>query len=232
MTLCILCGQETMYSLTASFIFSFKPIPKTTKCEKCTNLLIYLEKQVICPTCHRMQESHDLCEDCARWKKMYPTYPFSHQALYAYNDPMKEWLEQYKFKGDIRLASVFVEEMRENLRPYIKNNFSLVPIPLNEKGMEERGFNQVEEMLVAARLPYFSCLSKTSQIKRQSQKNRKERMESQQPFYLEDDQYEWVKDKKFLLIDDVYTTGRTLFHAADLLIKNGAKEIKSFSVAR
>ncbi|MGH2325015.1 ComF family protein [Leuconostoc lactis] len=39
-------------------------------------------------------------------------------------------------------------------------------------------------------------------------------------------------DQRVLLVDDVYTTGNTLYHAATLLYQLGAKEVKSLSLAR
>ena len=37
---------------------------------------------------------------------------------------------------------------------------------------------------------------------------------------------------KILLVDDVYTTGRTLQHAISVLKQGGAQEIKTFSLCR
>ena len=43
---------------------------------------------------------------------------------------------------------------------------------------------------------------------------------------------EEVINKRILLVDDVYTTGRTLYHAAVLFKQAGCKEIGSVSLAR
>ena len=43
---------------------------------------------------------------------------------------------------------------------------------------------------------------------------------------------EKIRNQRVLLVDDVYTTGRTLFHAAELLYKNGAETVKSLTFAR
>ena len=43
---------------------------------------------------------------------------------------------------------------------------------------------------------------------------------------------EKIRNQKVLLVDDVYTTGRTLFHGAELLYKNGAETVKSLTFAR
>ncbi|HHJ5214051.1 TPA: phosphoribosyltransferase family protein, partial [Enterococcus hirae] len=41
-----------------------------------------------------------------------------------------------------------------------------------------------------------------------------------------------IKGKKVLLVDDVYTTGQTLFHAASCLLPHAPEKIRTFSLAR
>src|SRR5699024_10353935 len=86
---CMLCGGETVFSLSASFIFSFKPFPASIKCHDCLSKLVLLKKHPTCPGCCRRQIDHSLCQDCIRWKRRYLTDSFNHLALYAYNEPMK-----------------------------------------------------------------------------------------------------------------------------------------------
>ncbi|MFS1663422.1 ComF family protein [Streptococcus sp. zg-JUN1979] len=49
------------------------------------------------------------------------------------------------------------------------------------------------------------------------------------PFYLQKDEQ---LPEKVLLVDDIYTTGATLYDAITVLRKNGIKMIKTFSLAR
>jgi competence protein ComFC len=41
-----------------------------------------------------------------------------------------------------------------------------------------------------------------------------------------------IDNRSFLLIDDIYTTGSTLRHAAKLLIQNGAASVSSLTLIR
>ena len=77
---------------------------------------------------------------------------------------------------------------------------------------ETRLFDQVKGLL--GDLPYDDCLRMKEEhcLKKQSHKIRKERMKTPQPFEL--------KRRKsapyIVLIDDIYTTGRTLYYAQEL----------------
>ena len=53
-----------------------------------------------------------------------------------------------------------------------------------------------------------------------------------QPFQLESEKISFIKNQSLLIVDDVYTTGRTILYAKDILMKNGAKKVSSFSIAR
>ncbi len=66
----------------------------------------------------------------------------------------------------------------------------------------------------------------------QAQRSRKQRLEEAQPFAVKPEATVEIKNKKLLLIDDVYTTGRTLYHAAEALQTFGPQSIRSFSFAR
>ena len=80
----------------------------------------------------------------------------------------------------------------------------------------------------AAGLPYQHLLEKQD-VLAQSSKNRQERLKSQQCFTLAKDV---CLPDKILLIDDVYTTGKTLQLALELLLEAGVKEVLTFSLAR
>ena len=80
----------------------------------------------------------------------------------------------------------------------------------------------------AACLPYKQLLEKQDALA-QSSKNREERLNSQQCFTLAKDV---LLPEKILLIDDVYTTGKTLQLARELLLEAGVKEVLTFSLAR
>ena len=118
--------------------------------------------------------------------------------------------------------------MKAELKKY--KGYTIVPIPLSDERKEKRGFNQVTAILESAGIPYQDLLRKKD-TKAQSQKNKKERLKVEQVFErIEPENQSWPEN--IVIVDDIYTTGATIERAKEMLIVNGVKEIRSFSLAR
>lgn len=221
MMTCLLCQQEVKKSFLFSEIFLFSKA-SLTSCATCQAGFAPISESH-CPTCFKAEELSQ-CQDCLYWKKQ--KEEVSHESLYCYNDRMADYMSRYKFWGDYLLRYVFADELRVYMKT--KSEYTLVPIPISDRRMAERGFNQVTGLLEAARLPFVELLCKDDG-QRQSEKTRKERLESQQSFSIKQGR---KVPSKILLVDDVYTTGATIHRAKQVLMKNGAKIVKSFSLAR
>ncbi|MCA9766104.1 MAG: ComF family protein [Carnobacterium sp.] len=233
MLTCLCCGKQETEKVLLKDIVYFKKLVSANRCQTCQSRLAPLANEVTCLGCCRIkQDGNDWCLDCIKWKKTYPDYPFSHTALFQYNSFLKEWLENFKYKGDYRLAKLFDQELTDYFNAKNQKNKKCIPIPISQASMELRGFNQVEELLTSAGIEFYPALVHIGTGKKQSSKNRKERMESDQPFKLDEKYCKQLKNKRVILIDDVYTTGRTLFHAAELLRQAEATTIETFSIAR
>jgi competence protein ComFC len=171
----------------------------------------------------------DVCHDCKRWEEddEWRGYLDSNHSIYLYNDFFKEVMATFKYRGDYVLAIIFAEKIKEhisNIQPDL-----IVPIPLSMERLYERGFNQAEALLIESGLTPTMPLTRIHSEK-QSKKSRLERIHIPQVFHV-DHQIEII-GKNILLIDDIYTTGSTLRHAAKLLKELGAKGIKSLTLAR
>lgn len=81
---------------------------------------------------------------------------FHNAALFHYDEGMQEWMERYKFQGDYRLRTCFNEEINFYFQQHSADY--IIPVPLSEKRMQERGFNQVIGLLEAADVPYTPFL--------------------------------------------------------------------------
>lgn len=168
----------------------------------------------------------DYCQQCQQWYQQYK-WRLRHHALYRYNLAMKDYMHRYKFMGDYRLRLAFQQELAKKIHEI--NPTVIVPIPVNEQTWQTRGFNQVEGLLEGLSIQLI--LATRFKVKQaQSSKSRGERLKTSQPFNLiklpENSQ------AKILLVDDIYTTGRTLYHAAVLFHQAGYHNIESLSLAR
>ncbi|WP_161878360.1 ComF family protein [Alkalibacterium sp. MB6] len=140
-------------------------------------------------------------------------------------------MEAFKFNGDAELGQVFSKEVKAMLQKEDKHTV-IVPIPISQRSKEIRGFNQTEIVLKQAGIIYQNCLEHIDNPENQSKKDRRNRMLSPQPFHVIDSEVGLLKQKKVVIVDDVYTTGRTLFHAADAVSQCGPTSIKTITLFR
>lgn len=229
---CLYCNQTFSHSLTLQEIFRFSFILPKQLCPRCCKLFTPITKDLSCPLCQK-SGSKEVCTDCRQWKQKFPNYSFHHQAIFQYNEAMHDWFSLYKFKGHRQLAGCFAQEIQKAMKAYGRKQM-IIPIPLSAQRLKTRGFNQVEEILNQAGLAYFPILKKKSTPDEtpQSSKSREQRLLTPQPFYFSKKAQKLCNGKEILLIDDIYTTGQTLFHAADCLRRTEPKHIQTFSLAR
>ncbi|MCM6831209.1 ComF family protein [Leuconostoc mesenteroides] len=136
-------------------------------------------------------------------------------------------MQQYKFNGDYKLRKIFNRELINLV--HTSDMDLVVAVPVSQHTMMTRGFNQVASLLEGIELTE-ALQVKVTKKKQQSHFNRRARMKREQPFSIIDEKI--IEGQSILLVDDVYTTGSTLHHVADLLLAHGADSVKSISLAR
>lgn len=222
---CLLCHRTTEPKLSLPWILSWQPLPRPVVCQSCWQTFTPINASQACIGCGRSQTQRSLCHDCQRW----PQQSFYNQALFTYNEAMQGYFDQYKFKGDYRLRQVFSAALQACLATM--QSAIIVPIPVTPTTMVTRGFNQVTGWLgEGENLSWIRTKTQTKGVP-QSQKTRQDRLQTPQPFELTADA-PMLTAKTVVLVDDVYTTGRTIRHAADLVLENGAKSVIGLTLAR
>ncbi|RST58851.1 ComF family protein [Siminovitchia terrae] len=228
---CLYC--DTVIQEEMSWIKLLFGSPEERLCKTCRGQLAVI-KEAICRKCSRplaglvSEYIHaDICHDCFRWEEdsKWAGILERNVSIYQYNDFLKELLARYKYRGDYVLAKVFSQEIRKAFSE--TSSDLLVPIPLSRERLLERGFNQAAALAREAGLETFDALHRIHGEK-QSKKSREDRIYFKQVFKVNKPVFE----KNILLIDDIYTTGSTLHHAAYALKEAGAKSVASLTLAR
>jgi competence protein ComFC len=228
---CLYCGEAIILAIGWRSLLSREEA--VLLCDQCTNQLVPIEGKC-CARCSRpfggLAEEFrkvEFCNDCVRWEEYIEWRGILERnvSLYEYNNFIKGVISRYKFRGDYVLSKFLCK----GLKKVIKEYDLLVPIPLSNERLYERGFNQAEALIVEAGFTPTVVLKRTH-TEKQSKKSREERIHLSNIFKLASE--EEIVGKKVLLVDDIYTTGSTLMHAGKLLKQQGALSVSSVTIAR
>ncbi|HLA50789.1 MAG TPA: ComF family protein [Thermodesulfobacteriota bacterium] len=112
----------------------------------------------------------------------------------------------------------------------------VVPVPLHKKRLKERGFNQslflAKGLAGIYNLPVdYLNLKRIRATDPQVNLKGEDRINNVRGAFAAEDRAVF-KDKRVLLIDDVYTTGATVLECSRVLKKAGVKDINVLTLAR
>ncbi|WP_018931046.1 ComF family protein [Gracilibacillus lacisalsi] len=232
MTYCLKCQDWINQPVTWSTLFL--PSEKTNLCDNCASQLARING-TICERCGRQMPEKKICDDCKKWQssaKFRDVLQFN-RSLFSYTPFMQEVVAQWKYRGDYQLTEIFTPYIQRELRNFYPiESLTIVPIPLTNERLQERAFNQAtaiaEVIAKHTKNSVIATLSrKASQSEKQSKKSRQQRITTKNPFFLTKS-----LETDVLLVDDIYTTGMTIHHAATLLKDAGCPNIYSFTLIR
>ena len=157
-----------------------------------------------------------------------------------YEDKMVEYIARFKFQGvlelGVRLADEAMSALGESLR---KNGYDyVVPVPLHKSRRRKREYNQseiiarrVSRELDAEFIPdsVFRIRSTKQQAKITNEPQRWKNVKD--AFGLSDIRNVNFKNKKVLVVDDIVTTGATIYEVSRPILGQFPKFIDVFSLA-
>ena len=151
---------------------------------------------------------------------------------------IRELIHRLKYNREIwivkTLGRILVQGL-EDVRLSGQDFDAIVPVPLHQKRLREREFNQAAllagQLSRASGLPVRDVLVRSRYTGTQTALDRAERRQNlRNAFSLRKNAD--VTDQNLLLIDDVLTTGSTLDACAAILLEQGAESVRALTLAR
>lgn len=226
---CLLCSQYFVPRSSLTHIFSWHAFQENCLCIRCLSSFERLSGQR-CSICLGQLSDNALCFDCKEWGKIYGNNLLHNQALYRYNTAFHDLMVNYKRYGDYVLCQVLHELCCKELRKLKADYY--IPIPTSLEHIEKRQYDTIKSIYNDI-VPLTFVLQKKSGCGAQGEKNRAERLKSQQSFFVKENIKVDLNFRHIILLDDIYTTGRTLYHARDALLAAFPKiMVSSFTLCR
>ena len=194
-------------------------------------LEIIYPKDSKCIICQK-GDTEGLCFECMRNIKC--CSDDKELCIGYYKGTLRELILKLKCKKDFIAGEILVDLIQNKLEN-IDMDYYLTYIPVSKKSLKERGFNQCEyiarELAFRNNLKVVNTLKKVKEVKIQKTLSREERFNNLKGSFKAINK-NIVEGRKFILIDDVVTTGATLAEGVRALKAEGALEIKILTLAK
>ena len=173
-----------------------------------------IDDRSICENCLKTVKNEAKCIKQSKTKENKEWNFDEHIYLFEYKGIIREKILEYKFKDGAYLYKTFINILinDEKICAILKSYDIITPVPMYYEKKLQRGYNQTE--LIAKNLydyvEFLDILKKVKNTAKQSELTRKERLKNLKNAYNVNEKYkEYIKSKKILVFDDIFTTGST-----------------------
>jgi len=200
-------------------------------CEPCSRLVHRVDDPA-CPVCGHpyfgLLSGERICPHCLG---LHPAFGRGVVAV-LHKGPAKTLVREVKYHGALHLLCDIETLLRESPRVLnLARDATLVPVPMHPRKRRERGFNQAE--LIAERLSRIlggrtrvaSLLRRLEDTGSQTTLDRESRLENLRHAFGPAPKAKVDPEERYVLVDDVFTTGSTLNRCALALRRAGARQI-------
>ena len=186
----------------------------------------------LCPRCGKSQSSGILCPGCVSWQAEIDGI----RSPFQFDGVIRQAIHQLKYRNLRALAATLAKLLQDYLVTNPMPGEVLVPVPLHQKRIRERGYNQssllAKELGKLTGLPVVDdCLIRQRHAPPQTRTSTvaERRSNVANAFTCRNRR---LQGKQVLLIDDVSTSGATLDACAVALKAAGATSVWGLVLAR
>lgn len=157
-------------------------------------------------------------------------------SLYNYDEPVKYAIHNMKFHDRKENGEIMGKLLAEHdaVRQFLWGADCITAVPISRKRKADRGYNQSEliagTLASCCEIPCEALLEKHIDNEEQSSLSREERLENVIGVYRKLRKSD-VNGKNIVLVDDIITTGATLYACAAVLYEAGAKRVSAVTFA-
>ncbi|AZR73834.1 hypothetical protein BBF96_10815 [Anoxybacter fermentans] len=210
--------------------------PERARCSLCKDELISWEIQLgICHQC-----LNEMNFFAGKGLKKLPELFEQHIDLVGsavlYTGLIKELIYRLKYYGERQLIYPMVELMVRQYYIIFKEEKwdGLIPVPLHESRLHERGYNQALLLAVGLsfylKIPCFDWVERVKETHPQNQLTLDQRRKNLEGAFRLKKGIE-IKGGRWLIIDDIFTTGNTTNEIAKILKEAGAEKVGVYTLA-
>ncbi|MGO2696425.1 MAG: ComF family protein [Bavariicoccus seileri] len=235
---CVICDNTISSTFQFDFWMSFRPKCEKRVCDECLEALKKAQyERMHCRCCGQKislinPDSDlygDICSNCAYWKQKGDHHRLKIYPAYHYHGVLQELIQRFKTMGDVRMVHVLAPAIKKTSDSMLKTEkldpkqIVIVPLVSSPKREEARGFNQNKVILEENKMPFFDILEHIEDDLKQSQQTKAMRLSRASVLKIKKEIdktaiEQLIQDKTIILVDDVYTTGRTLHDAISCLL--------------
>ncbi|MEN8927736.1 MAG: ComF family protein [Flavobacteriales bacterium] len=194
-------------------------------CVTCGNSLLQNEK-VLCSNCFFYIPKGEANigtnnEICSLLRVSEEIIGASHLFTFDREGKTQKLLHELKYSSNLPLGTYLGEQMGVDFKKQLQGIHFIIPVPLHNKKMHERGYNQSEILCrginkVIKKQISTDNLVRVKYTETQTKKNKQQRIENIKNAFALKNVTEF-KGKTVLLVDDVITTGSTLMECIESL---------------
>ena len=202
-------------------------------CINCAKKILVLEHQECLMCSHSSVDgfTHKICKISYA-----PEQTFS---MFKYSWVIKSLIRKGKYRGNFK-AYLDIIEFFNSKSSFLQSleNYILIPIPISQKRLQQRGYNQCEKICkyLEQYIPQsktVKLLKRTKETKSQYSLKREERMVNMKNAFEIDKKFvTLIKDKKIVIVDDISTTGSTIREACKEVYKANPKKIICLTLSK